>query len=76
MADLATLKNRLTTAEDALHGLLIGQQAASVNFGRGHVVTYTQANITELRRYISDLRAQIAALEGARPTRGPIRFRF
>ena len=63
MADLATLQSYLSGAESALNKLLTGQLV--VEFDRaGTKIRYTPANIEELRRYIAELRSQIAALGG------------
>lgn len=61
MADLATLQTRLSEAEAALHKLSIGALRASVSYD-GQTVTFTKAEMGELRAYIADLRSQIAAL--------------
>lgn len=63
MADLATLQSRLTDAEAALHQLNIGAQQMQVDHGDMRVV-FTKTTIGDLRRYIDDLKAQIAALGG------------
>ena len=78
MADLATLQARLADAELAEHKLVTGSATASVAFGSGKSVTYTQATLSELRAYITRLREEIAALTGATTPakRGPIRFTF
>lgn len=73
--DLTTLKMRLAEAEAAYHKLQLGQQRASVSFGPSKSVSYTQANISELRRYINDLKDQIAACEGKK-RRSIVRFTF
>lgn len=63
MADIATLQGYLAGAEDALNKLMTGQQV--VEFERaGTKIRYTPANIPELRRYIAELRSQIAAQGG------------
>lgn len=75
--DVNELKSRLAEAEVAYHRLLTGAATASVSFGPSKSVSYTQANIAELRRYINDLRAQIAELSGCAPTRrATVRVRF
>lgn len=72
-ADLATLNQRLTEAEAALHKLLIGQSVATLRDQNGEMVTYQQASISKLRAYISDLQRQIDALNGACRPAGPLR---
>jgi len=76
MADLATLKLRLTEAESALHRLSIGKSVVSISDGE-RKLTYTAATIGQLRAYIDDLKRQIAALESPiPPRRGPIVMSF
>lgn len=65
MAELATLKTRLSEAEAALHNAMKS----------GGVVEYRQADgrfvrrdAAELRLYITDLRAQIASAAGGART--------
>lgn len=75
--DIDDLKTKLAQAETAYHKLLTGAQTASVSFGPSKSVSYTQANIAELRRYINDLKEQIAALSGCTPVaRRTVRVRF
>lgn len=77
MTDCATKKLWLAEAELALHKLLTGQAEVTVTFGSGKSVTYTQANIAQLKDYIADLQAQVDACDGKEPARrGPIRFVF
>ena len=75
------LKARLAEALAAYHALLIGGGTQSVTFGPGKSVSYTAANAGELRRYIDELRARIAACCGGAiaesgSARAPIRFGF
>ena len=75
--DIDDLKTKLAEAEVAYHQLLTGGQRASVSFGPSKSVSYTQANIAELRRYINDLKDQIKTLEGCDPVkRGTVRVQF
>ena len=74
--DLPQKKVYLAQAELALHNLLTGTKEESVQFGSGKSVKYTTANLTELRRYISELKDEIAVCEGTGKPRGPIRFIF
>lgn len=62
--DLADLQAKLAEAETAYHKLLLGGSTASVSFGPSKSVSYTQANIAELRRYINDLNERIGVLTG------------
>lgn len=75
MPDLATLQTRLSEAEVAYHKLQTGALRASVTLADGESITYTQASRGELRRYIDELRNQIADLQGTKK-RGPVRFIF
>lgn len=75
-AELLQKKLNLAEAEMALHKLLTGTKEQSVSFGSGKSVAYTQANISELRRYINGLKDEIAVAEGRGKSRGPIRFIF
>ncbi|MDY4842015.1 MAG: gpW family head-tail joining protein [Alphaproteobacteria bacterium] len=58
------LKVRLAEAEDAYHKLMIGAHEVSVNVGNFGSVTYNQTSRTALEAYISNLKSQIAAVEG------------
>lgn len=62
--ELQTLKIRLSEAEDAYHKLMIGVHEVSVNVGNFGSVTYNQTSRTALEAYISNLKSQIAAVEG------------
>lgn len=73
-AELLQKKLYLVEAEMALHRLLTGSKEQSVSFGAGKSVAYTATNISELRRYINELKDEIAAAEGTGRPRGPIRF--
>lgn len=64
MTNKETLKIRLSEAEEAYHKLMIGAQEVSVNVGGFGSVTYSQANISSLEKYISSLKSQIGQLEG------------
>lgn len=74
--ELLQKKLHLAEAEMALHKLLTGTKEESVSFGAGKSVKYTATNISELRRYINELKDEIAAAEGTGRPRGPIRFIF
>lgn len=58
---LETLATWLTEAQTAYHALNTGTQTVSVGTGDTRV-TFTAAQVADLRRYISDLQAAIAAL--------------
>lgn len=66
MADLATLKTRLTEAEQAYHLLQTGALEVEVDHN-GSRTRYTAAGSDRLNAYIQSLKNQIAALEG-KPT--------
>lgn len=67
---LDVLAARLTESQDALHLLSTGAQTVSVGTGDTRV-SFTPATVSDLRRYISDIQAAIAALStGSRPRKG------
>lgn len=75
--DINDLKDKLAQAEAAYHLLLTGSKAEQVTFGPSKSVKYTQSNLSELRRYINDLKEQIGKLEGCpRPIRRTVRMIF
>lgn len=65
MPDTATLQIRLQEAQTALHELLTGRKTVSIQTELERV-TFTQANVAELRAYIRDLEQQL----GQRSRRG------
>lgn len=67
---MATAAQRLVEAETALHNILIGNGVQRVQDQSGEAVTYTTANVSRLRAYIAELKAEIA---GVAPCGGPIR---
>ena len=75
MTDIATLRQRLLEAEDALHRLMIGELEVTVSVGGYGATTYAQTGINKLNAYISKLKSEIAAIEG-RPRRGPLFMKF
>jgi hypothetical protein len=77
MASLSQLQTWLTEAEIALHKLATGQSVLIAVDQNGERVEYTRANMAELRKYIGDLQAQIAAAGGTRAAAvGPMRPYF
>lgn len=75
--DCAQKKVWLAQAELALHNLLTGAAEEQVQFGPSKSVTYTRADINQLKAYIADLKNQVAECEGQpQSRRGPIRFAF
>lgn len=67
---LPSAQQRLDEALAARHALLTGNKTASVGFGQ-RSVTYTEANIKDLDRYIAELRREIAR---TRPVRNRINY--
>jgi len=70
----STLQQWLTDAQQAMHDLMTGAKGESYSYTQGDgakSVTYTRANIGQLRAYISEIKAQL----GIR-TRRPLRFNF
>ena len=60
--DRATLTQRLSEAETALHSLMIGNNTTTVKLAMGdgaREVTYTPANRNDLKAYIQTLRGQL-----------------
>lgn len=67
---LETLATWLTEAQTAYRALNTGQQTVSLGTGDTRV-TFTAAQVADLRRYIADLQAAITALTtSARPRKG------
>lgn len=64
---MATVDERISEAEDALHELVLGRRTATIS-RNGKSVTYTQTNRVDLERYIAQLKL---SKSGAR--RGPMR---
>lgn len=62
-----TLQERLNEAETALHELLLGKRVVKISRG-GKTVDFTPADVSSLRSYINQLKAQV---NGSR--RGPMR---
>ena len=62
--DKETLKIRLAEAEEAYHKLMIGAKEVSVNVGNFGSVSYDQTSRAELAAYISNLKSQLAIVEG------------
>lgn len=61
---LTTLQTRLAEAQDAWHGLNTGQQTVSLSIGDKRLA-FTAAEIDKLRRYITELQAEISVAQGA-----------
>lgn len=65
-----TAAQRLVEAEAAYHRIQIGGQPERIVDQSGESVSYSRANISRLRIYIAELKAEIA---GVSPMTGPIR---
>jgi len=64
MTDISVLKTRLSEAEEAYHQLQMGAKEQEMQLN-GRRVVYTPANASRLLSYISELKAQIAKLDGS-----------
>lgn len=76
MATLSVLQSRLAEAETALHNVLLGKGVAEFRDSNGELVRYSKTEVPALRAYISQLTAEIAALQGADVPTGPMRIFF
>lgn len=77
MTDCATKRLWLAEAELALHQLSTGQREVKLTYGQSKGVEYNQANMSDLRAYITTLREEVAECDGLAPIRrGPVRFGF
>ncbi len=74
MTELARLEQSLNEAETALHQLMIGGKAQSIDYD-GRRISYHAANIDGLRRHIAELKNRISILKGY-PKRNPIHIAF
>ena len=74
---MATLSvaQRLAEAEAALHSILIGRGIQSIRDANNESVSYSTANVSRLRAYIAELKAEIAGATSSYGS-GPIRPRF
>jgi gpW protein len=79
MADLTTLRLRLTQAEEALHKIAIGRSVELITED-GSTVRYGKADMNKLELYIASLKNQIADLTADLTLmprrRGPVQFVF
>lgn len=76
---LVTLQTWLFAAQQALQSLMTGTKVESVSYSQGDgakSVSYTRADINQLRAWIAKLNAQINTLTGLTVRRGPIRAMF
>lgn len=65
MASCDQLTTWLSEAETALHNVLTGQGVILTRYGDKQV-SYSQANVGELRRRIAELQQQVDACNGTR----------
>jgi hypothetical protein len=63
MADQATLEAWLEEAEAALHAVLIGKRAVRLQHGDTST-QFNETNVSDLRAYIAELRAQLSLTTG------------
>lgn len=63
MATCSQLQTWLTAAETAMHQVAIGSKVEVTQYGTKSI-TYTRANLGELKRYVAELRDQVAACTG------------
>lgn len=68
--DRKTIEARLLEAEIALHQLLIGKSVVSLSrgdsAGNNRTYQYSQANISQLKAYIVELKAKLGMSTGRR----------
>lgn len=64
MATCAQKRTWLTAAENALHNLQIGGKVEVLRHGEKSL-TYTPANVAELRKYVQTLTDQVNACDGS-----------
>ena len=76
MATLSQLQTWLTDAQNAYHALVTGKAVVEFRDQSGEVVRYNQTDKPTLRNYISDLSAQIDALQGTCHSTAPLRVIF
>ena len=63
LEDQATLTQRLADASAAYHKLMIGRLASTVVDQNGERVTFTAANVDQLKAYIDDLKSQLGLVD-------------
>lgn len=57
------LQTRLKEARNALHQLMIGRSVVEVTDQNGEKLRYTAANRTDLKQYVAELEAELAACQ-------------
>lgn len=63
MATCSELQTMLAEAEAAYHSMQMGSRVVTLSQGQKSI-TYNQASVSGLLRYIADLRRQVAACTG------------
>ena len=63
--DAATIQTRISEVETAIHNLMTGAREVEIAFGDRRV-RYTEANLTDLQRYLAWLQQQLEALTNGR----------
>lgn len=66
----------LAIAQKALTALLTGTSVVQVRDSDGSFVAYARVNIGDLRAYIAELKAEVAAEAGIATPSGPMRIFF
>lgn len=62
-AECEVYRERYDSADQALHRLLTGAKTESIRMGE-KTVTYSRADIDELRRYVSYLKSKVDQCDG------------
>ena len=73
---MTTASDNLVTAQKALTALLTGTAVVQVRDSDGSFVAYSRANLGDLRAYIDELKAEVAAETGVCRPSGPMRIFF
>jgi len=71
MATTSELQTWLAEAEAAMRDLVLGRAAVEVRDSNGESIRFTSANVSRLKAYIADLKAQLAgtSADARRPLR-------
>ncbi len=72
---LEILQQKLNDAEQKYHEIQLTGQVRRVRDQNGEEVEYGPVNIQDLRKYIAELRSQIAALQGITSVSTPVPMR-
>jgi len=68
------LQSQLQEAEQAYHGLMLGQSVAELRDANGELIRYTPANAARLATYIRSLRAQLGMIPAGALAPGRVWF--